>query len=83
VLALIEIPKHGDSVLATGSSKRTIGRDRDGVNVPGVAVVVSLELELLELPHLVKSSASTHRKFKRYKKRKRSEILVIMCSLIG
>ena len=54
VLALVEVPEHGDTVLAAGSSERTVGRDGDGVDVAGVAVVVGLELELLELPDLLR-----------------------------
>ena len=52
VLALVEVPKHGDTVLAAGRRQRAVGRDRDGVDVAGVAVVVGLELELRELPNL-------------------------------
>lgn len=52
MLALIEVPKHGDAVLATGGSERTIGGDGDGVDVSGVAVVVGLQLELREFPDL-------------------------------
>ena len=52
VLALVQVPDHSDTVLAAGCRERTIGRDRDGVDVAGVAVVVGLELELRELPDL-------------------------------
>ena len=52
VLALVEVPEHGDTILAAGGREGTIGRNRDGVDVAGVAVVVGLELELRELPHL-------------------------------
>jgi len=52
VLALVQIPEHGDTVLATGGSERTVGRDGDGVDVTGVAVVVGLQLELREFPDL-------------------------------
>ena len=52
VLALVKVPKHGDTVLAAGGSKRTIGRDGDGVDVASVAVVVGLQLELREFPDL-------------------------------
>ena len=52
MLALVEIPEHGDTILATRGSKGTIGRNRDGVDVAGVAVVVGLELELGEFPDL-------------------------------
>ena len=52
VLALVEIPEHGDTVLAARRCQRAIGRDRDGVDVAGVAVVVGLQLELREFPDL-------------------------------
>lgn len=53
VLAVGELPEHGDAVLATGSAERSIGRDGDGVDVTGVAVVVGLQLALAELPDLL------------------------------
>ena len=53
VLALIEVPEHGDTVFAARRRKRAIGRDGDGVDVACVAVVVGLELELLEFPNLL------------------------------
>ena len=52
VLALVEVPEHSDAVLATGRRQRAVGRDRDGVDVASVAVVVGLELELGEFPDL-------------------------------
>ena len=52
MLALIKVPEHGDAVFATRSSKRAIGGNGDGVDVASVAVVISLELELLKLPDL-------------------------------
>ena len=52
VLAVRELPKHGDTVLATGGAERAIGRNGDGVDVAGVAVVVGLQLALAELPNL-------------------------------
>lgn len=45
MLALIQIPQHGDTVLATGSGKRAVGRDRDGVDVASVAIVIGLQFE--------------------------------------
>ena len=57
VLALVEVPKHGDAVLATGGGEGSIGGDGEGVDVAGVAVVVGLELALGELPDLVVSFA--------------------------
>ena len=52
MLALVQVPKHGDAVLAAGCGKRTVRGDRDGVDVAGVAVVVGLQLELGEFPNL-------------------------------
>ena len=52
VLAIGELPEHGDAVLSTGGAERTIGRDSDGVDVASVAVVVGLQLALAELPNL-------------------------------
>lgn len=52
VLAVVEVPKHGDTVLASGGGERSIGGDGDGVDVAGVAVVVGAELALGELPNL-------------------------------
>ena len=53
VLALVEVPKHRDTVLSARGRERTIGRNRDSVDVASVAVVVGLQLELLELPDLI------------------------------
>jgi len=75
VLALVQIPEHGDTILATRSSKRTIGGDRNGVDVTGVAVVVGLQLELRELPDLIKCISECWQKFKLTGK-EASEILV-------
>ena len=52
VLAVSELPEHGDAVLATRGAERAVGRDGDGVDVALVAVVVSGELAAAELPHL-------------------------------
>lgn len=54
VLAVRELPEHGDAVLAAGGAERTIGRDGNGVDVTGVAVVVGLQLALAELPDLLR-----------------------------
>ena len=56
MLSIIKIPEHGDSILASGSSKRTIGGDRYRVDVTSVAVVVCPKLALGELPNLANSS---------------------------
>ena len=52
MLALVQVPEHGDAVLATGGSERAIRGDGDGVDVTGVSVVVGLQLELGEFPDL-------------------------------
>ena len=52
MLALVQVPKHGDAILATRCRKRTVGRNRDGVDVAGVTIVVGLQLELGEFPDL-------------------------------
>jgi hypothetical protein len=60
VLAIVQVPKHGDTILASGSSERSIGRDSEGVDVTSVAKVVGLELALVELPDLKKSALSKY-----------------------
>lgn len=57
MLALVQIPEHGDTVLSTRCSERTVGRNGNGVDVASVAVVVGLELEFRKLPHLRRGSA--------------------------
>lgn len=52
VLALVQVPEHGGTVLATGSAKGTVGGDGDGVDVAGVTDVVSLDAASGELPNL-------------------------------
>ena len=53
VLALVKIPQHGGTVLATGSAEGAIGGDGDGVDVAGVAAVVGLQLAGGQLPNLL------------------------------
>jgi len=53
MFALVEIPEHCDAVFATRCSERAIWRNRDGIDVTSVAVVVGLQLELGEFPDLV------------------------------
>ena len=52
VLALVQIPEHGDAILSTRSGKGAIRGDGDSVDVAGVTVVVGLQLELREFPDL-------------------------------
>ena len=59
MLALVEVPEHGDSIFASGGSERTIGGNGYGVDVAGVAVVVGLELELGQLPNLTTTVSKT------------------------
>ncbi|QBZ63672.1 hypothetical protein PoMZ_05358 [Pyricularia oryzae] len=52
VLGLVQVPKHGGAVLATRGAEGSVRGDGDGVDVAGVADVVSLELAARELPDL-------------------------------
>ena len=52
VFAVVQVPEHGDAILASGSSERAVGGDGDGVNVAGMAVVVCAQLAFGELPNL-------------------------------
>jgi hypothetical protein len=52
VLALVEVPKHGDTILTTGGGEGSIGGDGKGVDVTSVTEVVGLQLALVELPNL-------------------------------
>ena len=55
MLSLVEIPKHGDTVLSARRSEGTVRRNRDSVDIPTVAVVVGLQFELRKLPYLQNS----------------------------
>jgi hypothetical protein len=52
VLAVVQVPEHGDTVLTTGGGQRSIGGDGQGVDVTGVTEVVGLELASVEFPNL-------------------------------
>jgi hypothetical protein len=80
VLALVQVPEHGDTVLATGGSEGTVGGDGDGVDVTSVAIVVGLQLELGKFPDLMESVSQ--KISESCMKRKASEILVEKCCLI-
>ena len=55
MLALVQVPEHGDTITSTGSAKGTIGGNGNGVNVTRVSDVVGAKLALGELPDLVDS----------------------------
>jgi len=50
VLPFVEIPKHGDPVLSSGSAKRAVWGNGDGVNVSSVPDVIGPELAVGEVP---------------------------------
>jgi hypothetical protein len=63
VLALVEVPQHGNSVLATAGAQRTVGRNRHGVDVTGVADEVRSQAAVSEVPdldELVPSTRNNH-----------------------
>ena len=60
VLGLVKVPEHSGTVLATGGAEGAVGGDGDGVDVAGVADVVSLELAGRELPNLFIQSDQSH-----------------------
>ena len=47
-----DVPELGLAVSATGGAEGTVGGDVDGVEVAGVASVVSLQLAVGEVPDL-------------------------------
>jgi hypothetical protein len=52
VLSVVQVPKHGDTILSTGSGEGSIWGDGEGVDVTSVTVVVCLELALGKFPNL-------------------------------
>jgi hypothetical protein len=52
VLALVEIPEHGNTVLSSGGTEGTVGGDSDGVDVSGVTNVVGPQLAVGQVPDL-------------------------------
>jgi len=52
VVAQVEVPEHGSTVLATRSTQRAIGRDGDGVNVTGVTHKIGAKFAVVEVPDL-------------------------------
>ncbi len=71
MLALVQVPEHGDTILSARGSEGTIGRDGDGVDVASVSIVVGLQLELGEFPDLEEVVSEVYGKHERG-----SEILV-------
>jgi len=61
VLALVKIPEHGSTVLATGGTEGSVGGDGDGVDVASVSDVVGLELAGRELPNLLFAKCQSSR----------------------
>ena len=62
MLALVQVPEHGETVFATGSAQGTVGGDGDGVEVSSVANVVGLQATVGQVPDLTRprsKSAST------------------------
>lgn len=51
-LALLKVPQHGGSVLASRGAQRPVRRHRDRVQVPGVADEVRVQLAVRQSPHL-------------------------------
>ena len=54
-LALVQVPKHGSSVLSSRGTERTIGRHADSVEVSGVSDEVVAELAVGQVPDLDKT----------------------------
>ena len=52
MLALIEIPKHGSSILTPTGTERTIRRQCHCVEITSVTNVVGLQLAVGQVPHL-------------------------------
>jgi hypothetical protein len=51
-LTFVQVPQHGDTILATRGTEGTVWGDGDSVEVTSVADQFSLELEVLERPDL-------------------------------
>jgi len=54
VLRLVQVPKHGGSILATGGAERSIWGDGNSVNVTSVSDVIGLDSARRKLPDLDK-----------------------------
>ena len=62
MLAIIKIPEHGLSVLATGGTQGTVRRHGDGVQVTTVSNVVGLELAVGQVPDLTSKTKKLSKK---------------------
>ena len=56
VFRFVEVPEHGNAVLAAGGAEGAVGGDGDGVDVAGVADVVGLDAAGGEIPDLCRIS---------------------------
>jgi hypothetical protein len=54
VLGLVQVPKHGGSILSTGRAEGSIWGDGNGVDVAGVSDVVGLEFAGGKFPDLLR-----------------------------
>jgi len=52
MLAFVEVPQHGITILASGSTQGSIRRYSDTVQVTGVTEVVGLQLTVRQVPNL-------------------------------
>jgi len=59
LLAFVQVPKVGGSVLSSGSTERPVRGDTDGVQVSGVSYKVVAELAVGKSPYLNKAVPST------------------------
>ena len=57
-LALVQIPQHGGAVFAPRGAETAVGRDADGVEIPGVTHQIVAELAVGQGPHLDESIPS-------------------------
>ena len=52
MLAVVQVPEHGLTVLATTGAQAAVGGHGDGVQVSTVAHVVGLQLAVRQVPYL-------------------------------
>ena len=83
MLGLVQVPKHGGTVLATGCAERPIRRDGNGVDVAGVADVIGLDLAGCELPNLRSKLASAHENFAQWLSKNTESPNLHQCNGVG